>query len=119
MSEKDDRLFMEAHRNISDDDMDALCDDDCARLYLLFVTRPAATQLGFWRDCPMPACRRAKACRGRFRAEEHNSFREATLPPCALRRPDGWRAVDDYCSALVRAVEAEGFGNTSEDQPGR
>jgi hypothetical protein len=49
----------------------------------LRATRPMADKLGYWRNCRLPVCRRAKACRGEVRPEDNVEERDTAYPPCA------------------------------------
>ena len=88
VSDEEDRRFMDIHRDIDDDAFYALSQEDRGRCYLLFMIRPAADMLGYWRTCRLPSCRRAKACRG-------TAPPESCRPPCTAGR---FENILSFCS---------------------
>jgi hypothetical protein len=87
----DDRQFMEIHRDLDDHSFYALSEEDRGRCYLLFMFRPAATILGYWRTCRLPSCRRAKACRG-------TAPPEGCHPPCTADGSGRHEDILNFCS---------------------
>jgi len=74
------------------------------------ITRLAASECGFWKDCHIPACRQsAPACRGRLTAAQMQ--REARyhryFPPCT-------RAGEDRRQAILRMM-ATMSGTAADD----
>lgn len=107
MGDKDDRQFIETHRDMDDDSFHALSHEDRGRCYLLFMFRPAASMLGYWRTCRLPSCRRAKACRG-------TPPPESCHPPCTA---DGSGRIEDvvnFCSKFEQQSDV-----ATADAPGK
>jgi len=63
------------------------------------MTRLAASECGFWKDCHIPACPRARACRGRLTAAQMQPGARYPryFPPCT-------RADEDRRQAILRMM---------------
>jgi hypothetical protein len=74
-------------------------DEENARPGGCVITRLAAGECGFWKDCVIPGCRRARACRGKLTAAQiqHGSGYHPYFPPCT-------RANEDRRQTILRMM---------------
>jgi len=81
------------------DDGGLVHDEEKARPGGCVITRLAAGECGFWKDCAIPGCRRARACKGRLTAAQmqHGSSYHPYFPPCT-------RANEDRRQAILRMM---------------
>ena len=58
-------------------------DEEKTRSVGCVITRLAASECGFWKDCSIATCRRARACRGRLTAAQmhHDAGYHPYFPP--------------------------------------
>ena len=71
--------------------------------YFLRLAQAGATRIGFWRDCPVPACRRAKACKGFLTEAQRAENRYHTcFPPCTRAEESRRHQILVACRNLGR-----------------
>jgi hypothetical protein len=63
------------------------------------LTQRVTSYLGYWKTCDIPACRRARACRGFLSEKQYQDYHDS-FPPCVgpngARQPEvleNWRAA--------------------------
>lgn len=87
------------------------------------VTQHVTSFLGYWKSCDIPACRRARACRG-FLSEKQYSGEPRwhdAFPPCV--GPNGLRqseVLGNWCAAFGLPPEEDDrpkYNGRSSDRP--
>jgi len=76
-----------------------VADEERHRPGACVITRLAASECGFWKDCPVSACRRARACRGRLTDAQlqPDAGYHRLFPPCT-------RAEEDRRQEILRMM---------------
>ncbi len=74
------------------------------------LTQRVTSYLGYWKTCGVPACRRARACRGFLSEKQYRDYHDA-FPPCV--GPNGARQPE----VLAAFPAALGYPPEEDDGP--
>ena len=74
------------------------------------LTQRVTSYLGYWKTCDVPACRRARACRGFLSEKQYRDYHDA-FPPCV--GPNGARQPE----VLAAFPAALGYPPEEDDGP--
>ena len=74
------------------------------------LTQRVTSYLGYWKTCDVPACRRARACRGFLSEKQYQDYHDS-FPPCV--GPRGARQPE----VLAAFPAALGYPPEEDDSP--
>lgn len=88
------------------------------------VTQHVTSYLGYWKTCDIPACRRARACRGFLSEKQYsgNPRWHDAFPPCVgpkgLRQPEVLAAFPAALGYPPDEDEGPKYNGRASDRPG-